>query len=702
MIATSKSFTPKSKIVLKSLTLLGALIAFAFSICAQAIPVDPTELEKAIQSRRLKVDEFNAIAAEAKKRGLRVFLAGGLAASYGDFIKHQLLAEQGKMEIQPNRLDPVAPNITLPEQDWDLVITRADGTPESVNEIQAFRTWLSKGMPKEYKGKTLWDINGLKTAQDNRLAWSGDPEFARQNNDSLSIGLIELTEPPAGTSVIQEADHIAKPSHETSLFLKDLAGDEVHFLASSHHVKTSRAIAGTNPEIFGAVRILTKAFQFDKELPKDDLIQVAKIIRAFDPNQITTDSYADTWLKTRAKRLVTHSYAPDVTNTILDHLGLKEKLIQLGRRSWDPETISWWMNKTPLSTSAPAEIKNPLPPVTAGELGITHVDHVTHPEAARLMTWRYDGLPRVFISRENTPGETAVHGSGFYTNLIGNRSFGTGSEGAVIQLSVDPKAREGIDFRRIGEKKDGLLWLNGTHLRAIHPQYNPTGGCKDIAERLAVTLAIPAQGSRLSRLKLIDLGNDIISWSVLAGVTAGTLYVPYAIHRSSVRDKTFEQFIHGTPAEQTTAFETLREVKVADRLYPVQIGQLVTIATSDSKSKAMRSIEILGATSKEGYGATGALIDILGTPNPNLNSKDLEALQVAVIKALVGRTFDRSNIKALETEILLQENSSLTPYFLNVANMLQGEDQKRLLKVLSHVQEKLNQKAATRRPEEHQ
>jgi hypothetical protein len=669
----------------KKLTLFLTACTFAFSICAQAIPVDPTDLEKAIQARRAKVDEFKAIATEAQKRGLRVYLAGGLAASYGDFIKHQLLAEQGKMEIQPNRLEPVAANITLPEQDLDLVITRADGTPESVDEIQAFKAWLEKGMPREYKNKSLWDVNGLKTAQKTRLAWSGDPDFARQNNDSLSIGLIELTEPPAGTSVIQEADHIVKPAHETSLFLKDLAGDQVHFLRSPEHAQTLRAKEGMNPEILGAIRVLTKAFQFDKAIPKTDLIEVAKIIRDFNPSAVTEGSYVDTWLKTRAKRLITHSYAAEMTNPILDHLGLREKLIQLSGRSGAPDTLSWWMYKVPLSASAPAESKNPLPSVTAGELGITHVDHVTDPEAARLITWRYDGVPRVFMSREHTLGENAVHGSGFYTNIIGQREFGTSADGSVVQLSVDPKAREGIDFRRIGSNGEGVLWLNSARLHVLHPQYNPSGTCKDLAERLAINLAVSSKKPSSPRLNLRNLADGIIGLVPLIGVTASLGSLPYFYYTSHSDGKSYDKFAHGTPEESAAPFDSL--LKHADKLSADNLNELAKFASSDNLPKAKRSIEVLGATSKIKGVATQALLHVLANPSPNLNPKEREEIRSAAAKALQGRVYDEGSVHELESAILTLKDPSLIPYFTQIIRTLDPDDSKRVMMILDNVKD---------------
>ncbi len=676
-------FTQWSRV--RGLKTLAVLLFLAFPGIAQSISVDPQALEQAIQVRRQQVGDFNLIVAEAKRRGLRVFLAGGYAASYGDFIKHQLLAEQGKMRIQPNRLDPVSANITLPEQDLDLVLTRADGKPEAVEDIREFKQWLDTNLPRTLDGKSLWDVNGLKTAQGSRPAWSGDLDFARQNNDSLSIGLIELTEPPAGTSVVHEAHHFAKAAGKASIFLEDLAGDEVHFLHSTEHALTTRAQKGTNPEILGAVRVLTKVFQFDKDLKSDDLKEVAKIIRKFDPTQVEHGSYVDTWLKTRGKRLITHAYAPDLAITMLDHLGLREKLILLGGRSWDPLTISWWMNKVPLPSLAPTDIKSPLPSVTAGELGITKVDHVTHPEAERLITWRYDGVPRAFVSRENTPGETAVHGPGFYTNVLGRRAFGTTANGAVIEFNVDPKAREGIDFRLVGNNGEGVLWLNGAHLEAIHPRYESSEACKNLAQRLSVNLAAvagaAAPGQTSSKVAgLFAKLRETVSLTVFGTIVTVPIWMPaYIGYIDHVREKAFEKFTHGTPEEATAAYERLLQMGHFDG-DPHEYGKLVS---SGNRLIAERSINILGNASPKNSVVTVELLRALREPNPHVSESDRKALQQALFKALKNREFSIYSIGEFELNLLADKDEATAAFLLELIDRFPVSERDRLHAILA-------------------
>ena len=52
------------------------------------------------------------------------------------------------------------------------------------------------------------------------------------------------------------------------------------------------------------------------------------------------------------------------------------------------------------------------------------------------------GRPNGFISREDTPGEDAFYGDGFYTHSrVGEFN------GVPVRLAVDPSAREGVDSK---------------------------------------------------------------------------------------------------------------------------------------------------------------------------------------------------------------------------------------------------------------
>jgi hypothetical protein len=459
---------------------------------ALAIPVDPSELERAIAERRKLIPEFSQIANEAEKRGFRVFLAGGLAASYGDFVKHQVLAEQGKETIQSARLANISSNVVLPEQDYDLVLTRADGKAESAEDLSKFKSWLETKMPKTLEGMSKWDVIGLKTTVGKHIAVEGDPDFASQNNDSLSIGLIELTTPPDGKSVISEAHHMAKPSGK-SVFLNDIAGDGITFLESPMHHQTAKAAAGNNPEILGAIRFLNKSLQFNKEISRDQYRRIERIISSFDPKSLAPGSYPYNWIQKRGKHLLNHAYDPNEAIRILDQLGLRKKLMELGGSSNRVGSLAWWLNKEPLPLhpvgSAPAGAN------TAGELGIKQVAHETHDFAHRLISWRYDALPRAFVSREGQLGETAHYGKGFYTANGNNASsFSKAAQGSTIVFNVDPSAMEGRDFIQLEDNPNGVRWLNGSKLsvRQETREYSPSV-C--ITQQLTQLTIVPRPGS---------------------------------------------------------------------------------------------------------------------------------------------------------------------------------------------------------------
>ncbi|MFL5814475.1 MAG: hypothetical protein ACJ763_12935 [Bdellovibrionia bacterium] len=453
-----KLYDRASRLRLLSFSL--SIAAFILPFQAMSEPVDPTDLKQAITERRTLVPEFKRIAKEAKKRGLRVFISGGLAASYGDFVKHQLLSAQGKEVISRDRLANVIYNIALPEQDLDLVVTRSDGSAEGLQDLRDFKAWLDKKIPRRIGGISRWDVIGLKTTDGKHIAVEGNPDFARQNNDSLSIGLIELTQPSEGASVIQEAQHVAKLEGE-SVFLRDLASDSITFLESPSHSQTQRARTGENPEIIGAIRTLIKAFQFDRKIPADQFQRIREIVQSFDPRSIWPGTYAYNWLQNRAKRLVSHAYDPEAALQVLKEIGLDKKLQTLGITD-----LSLWLNKAPLSLDPSSQQRKGLATgPTANDLKLKTVAHKTDPIARRLISWRYDGRPRAFISRPGTRGETATWGAGFYTQRGANvDSFQTNNSGTTLVFDVDPTATEGRDFFRL-PVNHGVRWFNGSKLK---------------------------------------------------------------------------------------------------------------------------------------------------------------------------------------------------------------------------------------------
>jgi hypothetical protein len=430
---------------------------------AFAEAVEPQLLAQAITERRLEIQEFRRIAEEANRRGYRVFLSGGLAASYGDFVKHQLLFEQHREGIEPERIANRLTNVVFPEQDYDLVLSRIDGRPEAVQDLRDFKAWLDRKIPRTLNKMSKWDVIGMKTTDGKHMAVEGDPDFALQNNDSLSIGLIELTPPPNGQPVVSEVNHVAKAAG-TEVFLKDLSSDSITFLQSPVHQQTVKAMAGNNPEILGVIRILIKAFQFNKDIPPEQLVQIKQIVENLDPKTITVKSYPFQWIRRRAKRLVTHAYDPDKALEATRKLGLTDKLFQIPGLPYDD--FGLWFNKAPLAIGGkPSHRDGITVGQTAGSLGIRQVAHETSDINHRLISWRYDGLPRAFISRGNAKGEAASSGNGFYTALgTSARAFKKRSKGKVVVFDVKPGAREGRDFKLI-YGGSGVLWYNGDYLK---------------------------------------------------------------------------------------------------------------------------------------------------------------------------------------------------------------------------------------------
>ena len=134
------------------------------------------------------------------------------------------------------------------------------------------------------------------------------------------------------------------------------------------------------------------------------------------------------------------------TYKLINELGLRHKfynskdITENGPRI---KSVWWWLNKVPLPTRPLGTSGR-----TATEIGLYKVSHNTHNiETIHSITRSKDRSPNVFKSRFAYPGETAMHGDGFYTKI---GDSGAGGSGYTVSFEVDPMAREGEDFKIIG------------------------------------------------------------------------------------------------------------------------------------------------------------------------------------------------------------------------------------------------------------
>jgi len=426
-------------------------------------PINKKILDAEIAARRSRVREFQYIRRDAQQRGLRVWLFGGTAAAYAHYVKWDLLRERGDNRFQPQRFDYDYTNIYRSTQDLDIVV---DG---SAQDAQVFEHSLKVQFPYFLGSKTAaWEVRSLQEPRTDKGALLDDFGFMNQHTDSNSTGMIELTDPPTGESVVRDIRNWNQTQNVQ--FLKDLFEGNLTFYYSLNHWHTPRAKEGKNPPIFSVIRALTKAFQYDLKINDKDWAIFQTEVNQFNPARDLANPDAARWIQRNAKKLFQHAVDIEYAWDTLEKLGLRKKLIEIDKNPQIAQTLSWWMNKEPLRRKLVGEGSGR----TAQSLGIKIVAHETNDFLAyESITRSHTGAPNVFISRQNTQGESAAFGNGFYTATGKKGARGTG---ITIRFEVNPQAREGTDFI-LSEKNSSfsgisdptafVIWKNKNAIRVI-------------------------------------------------------------------------------------------------------------------------------------------------------------------------------------------------------------------------------------------
>lgn len=179
--------------------------------------ISDTELDTAIASRLMKVDEFKFIRETAERMGIRVWLFGGTAAGYGHYVKWDLLREKGDTRFQKDRFDYDYSNIYRSTQDADIVI---DGSSEQAEQLESA---LKKALPHLEGSKKLWEVRLLSEKRDDKDALLNNPDYLKQHTDSNSTGMIEVTKPPIDESVVKDLrDWKAEKEGRKPIFFEDI------------------------------------------------------------------------------------------------------------------------------------------------------------------------------------------------------------------------------------------------------------------------------------------------------------------------------------------------------------------------------------------------------------------------------------------------------------------------------------------------
>ena len=377
-------------------------------------PTDATILGAAIASNRSKVEEFRIIQDAAKELGLRVWLFGGTAAGYAHYVKANLNHPDADYEFS---------RIYRSTQDADLVV---DGTVQDAERLEArIKEKMSylQGLKDSFEVRLLRKpriLNGVE-----REPLLNDANFSNQNSDSHSLGLIELTE--SEEPVVRDLKQWdKKPTVPT--FLKDAADGKITFYRNPKHTTTRFYQEGRNPEIFSAIRALTKSFQYNVELSEEAVRDIQAIINDFTPQRDINDTNRNRFNKLGLNMML-HASNLELAAETLDRLGLRQKLIALSNPT-DRNSMGFWLSKEPLKSKPVGKGKGKTLKQIADSLNIPWDKFTLSHETDSLLSYESmtrdrQGAPNVYISRnKNQQGETAAHGDGFYTRI--------GREGAQI------------------------------------------------------------------------------------------------------------------------------------------------------------------------------------------------------------------------------------------------------------------------------
>ncbi|MES2962381.1 MAG: hypothetical protein V4760_00730, partial [Bdellovibrionota bacterium] len=421
--------------------------------------VEEARLVREIEARLARVPQFAFLRAEAEKLGVRVYLFGGTASSFAHYVRWDLLREEGRASYMRQFFDYDFFSIYRSTQDLDIVV---DGPAEKADEISKL---LKEKFPAFQGTKDSWEVRLLREHRGEKRALLGDADFSNQHSDSNSTGLIELTR--SGEPVVRDLRDWTNPR---SRYLSDVAAGLITFYFSPKHESSARYKLGKNPPIYGVIRYLTKALQYDLDLRAEDVERIRGMISSFDPAapgrgiKLEKADF-EFWMHgsdskvSNAKKLFQHAVDLERAWNLTEELGLRTKLIALRTDVENVDSLANLLDREPLRTSPLGRGKG----ATAAELGISIVAHETRsPLALESITRSKKGLVNSFISRKKTAGEAAAYGPGFYTRKGFEGAVGTG---LTIRFRLAPEARLGTDFKVVAG--DYVIILNRAALHVL-------------------------------------------------------------------------------------------------------------------------------------------------------------------------------------------------------------------------------------------
>ena len=423
------------------------------------------ELQQGIFEGVQRVHEFQVLAQTARELDVEaVYLFGGAAAALAHYVQrdlvhqhmqnlapmgvsHQASQEQSALAFDETEFDYELWSILFQNQDLDIVVDTHD--PQKIQHLDAA---IHQRLPTS---NFHWDFWGLHTNYGNRPALLTSTDLAYQHTDSHSTVLIPVYLSPTPSLSGPASSHsIYDLRSDTPTFLTDVLEKKLSCYYSPKHRQTPRYQKGDNPEIFFAVRTLTKAFQYGLDISADCWDHLKNIFKNFDAKRDLTTGYSRYWIEKNAKKLYTSSIDLERSQHVLQQLGALQVLQNINGDKNELNSMAWWLNRQPLQ-SYPLNTSTTYYE-TAEQLGLHYVVHTTSSsEAYESIVNSHDKRPNAFISRAKKEGEFAAYGDGFYTSRVDDAHTCKNDYGpAGICFRVHPQAQLNTDFLMLNPNKN--------------------------------------------------------------------------------------------------------------------------------------------------------------------------------------------------------------------------------------------------------
>lgn len=408
-----------------------AIISLFLALSSQA-SITQNSLEQSIASHQKEFPELVFIQQFAEHHGFRAWLGGGYAAARLRFEVWDLEQQQGSTQFPQGRFEYVHDRVMRSTQDADIFI---DGSANQAHELEQA---LATQFPFMRDQKSIWEVKPLYEERDGKLPVFNS-DFLDQNTDSHSVGAVEITNPPPHQSRIRD---LKNWDSTHSQFAEEMIHHEIHFLKSPIHFQTKKASQGENPEIIGVVRFLTKAFQGDIPISRENEELIRPIIEGFRAEDVAN------WPKStrisfenNVKKMFLNALDFEKAVNTLDEIHFREKLKRIGNLS-DGDSVAYLANKEPLR-SYPVGLGEGE---TAEQLGISDITHNTRSEKVlEQILEGYPDKPNFAISRASTSLEVVNKDLGDGTYFFKGKTSTRGGE-YPIHAKLKPDAQEGRDF----------------------------------------------------------------------------------------------------------------------------------------------------------------------------------------------------------------------------------------------------------------